>query len=517
MNIKLFKMFFILTGAIVLSATAESLEYSGIVLTDIGRRAANATVTVENLADRSKRFVAVTDTTGRFSFSIETAVKEQPIPFQLYGNFPNPFNPQTRISYSIDNASDVTISIYNILGRRVCTMDQGYREPGFYTAVWDGRGDSGNSNSAGVYLYKLDAGGRSITSKMLMVDSSAGSWINAKLVPVNTFKKNEEILYLITVVQPDAETLSLGPMTLNETDEVVLTINRIMTKMQLVKGATFLRGTDKRWYPNLYPAHKVKISRDYLMDKYEVTAGVFSDVMNFALSRGDIVVDSLLVKNTIGDSQILLKLDTPERWTNICVEFRDGAFIPKVECEKSPITFVSWYGAIFFCYERNIMKGLPQAIDVNDWSCDFKSTGYRLPTDCEWALAAKSTELREYPFGKDPGYYKPMNTQLNDDGFNDILAPVGWFSPQGDSYDGVSDMGGNVYEWIWDWRVYYKISWLDSLLVDPTGPENGKNKTCRGGSAYGCFRTARNFDKAHVLVSRTSHDIGFRTVRTADN
>jgi len=492
---------------------ARAINYSGKVVNDIGRPAYNATITVRNLANPNEEYTAVTDTTGLFSFVITDVAGERRIPFRLYGNFPNPFNPCTRISYSLDGASDVKITIYNILGQIVRSIEHGYREPGYYTAIWDGTDDSGEPCSAGVYLYRLDAGGRSLTAKMLMVDSSTGSWINANSVPKAAFKTSGDILYVVTVSHPDAKTLTLGPLTINATTDTLLVIERIMTKMELVHHNTYTRGTDKRYYPHIYPAHRVRITHDFLMDKYEVTTALYCEMLNRALARGEIVVEDGYVKNVVGDSQKLVLVDTPEKKMNVPIVFSGDGFAPKKGMEKIPVSFITWYGAMFYCYERNVHEGFPQAVNITDWSCDIKSTGYRLPTDAEWELAARWTDDREYAFGPDPGHYKPMNVQLNDDGFDNVLSPVGWFSPQGDSHDGICDLSGNVYEWVLDWQGLYDPSWVDSVLVDPTGPETGLNKVCRGGSAQGCFRSARTYDKANIFIADTLMNIGFRTIR----
>ncbi len=499
-------------GLMTAALSAGAIEYAGMVLNEIGRPTANATVTMERVAEPGNAMSVVTDTTGTFSFLITSVGDDsKPVPFGLYGNFPNPFNPQTRISYSTDQGSNVVVSIFNALGQQIRTLQEGYREPGFYTAVWDGRDDSGRGCSAGVYLYRLTAGGRTAASKMLMVDSATGAWIPGTTVNRQAYTGNEDRLYVVTVTHPDAETLTVGPMTIESSTGNVLNINRIIDKMQLISKNTYTRGS--QWYHHASPLHKVQITHDFYIDKYEVTGELFCRVMNYALKRGALNLDSLAVKNAVGLPQPLFLLDTPEKRTTVCIEFANGEFAPKPGMSRLPMTFVSWYGAQFFCHERNLLEGFPQTIDLENWTCDFESAGYRLPTESEWELVGAWTDGREYAFGPDPGWYRPMNTQLNDDGFEDELSPVGWFSPQGDSHDGCCDISGNVYEWTWDWMAFYKQNWVDSTLVDPRGPATGYNKVVRGGTTFGCFRAARVGDRANVLINRMTHEIGFRTVR----
>jgi hypothetical protein len=84
--------------------------------------------------------------------------------FALSQNYPNPFNASTIIQYSLPEASDVTIDIYDLLGRIVETLVQGERPAGYHRVEWDA-GD----NSSGLYFYRIQAGENSETSKMMLL------------------------------------------------------------------------------------------------------------------------------------------------------------------------------------------------------------------------------------------------------------------------------------------------------------------------------------------------------------
>lgn len=88
---------------------------------------------------------------------------------ELMQNSPNPFNPSTAIKFYIPNNSDVTIKIYNILGREVTTLINNQTEAGYHIVYWNGRDRYGSETSSGVYFYRLTAGNFSETRKMLMM------------------------------------------------------------------------------------------------------------------------------------------------------------------------------------------------------------------------------------------------------------------------------------------------------------------------------------------------------------
>ena len=92
-----------------------------------------------------------------------------PAKFELAQNFPNPFNPTTDITFSIDRAANVDLSIYNMLGQKVRTLTTGSKVAGTHVLRWDGRDESGSSVSTGIYLYTLTDGSTSITKKMALM------------------------------------------------------------------------------------------------------------------------------------------------------------------------------------------------------------------------------------------------------------------------------------------------------------------------------------------------------------
>jgi hypothetical protein len=87
----------------------------------------------------------------------------------LYQNHPNPFNGQTRISYTLPVSCHATLGIYTILGEPVCTLFDGDQSAGTFSIGWNGAGNSGTRLSPGIYLYRLQTESYSETRKMFLV------------------------------------------------------------------------------------------------------------------------------------------------------------------------------------------------------------------------------------------------------------------------------------------------------------------------------------------------------------
>ncbi len=94
------------------------------------------------------------DNNGGFKYSSVVDVTTLPKEFSLSQNYPNPFNPTTAISYQLSAVSNVTLKIYDALGREVTTLVNGQQNAGVYNVVFDG-----GKYSSGVYIYKIDAVG----------------------------------------------------------------------------------------------------------------------------------------------------------------------------------------------------------------------------------------------------------------------------------------------------------------------------------------------------------------------
>jgi hypothetical protein len=92
-----------------------------------------------------------------------------PKEFDLRQNYPNPFNPTTVIEYALPKPSQVKIQIYNILGQRVRNLIDQRQEPGYQTIHWDGKDDSGNEVSSGIYFYRIVAGNFVKCQKMTLL------------------------------------------------------------------------------------------------------------------------------------------------------------------------------------------------------------------------------------------------------------------------------------------------------------------------------------------------------------
>lgn len=94
---------------------------------------------------------------------------ESPTGFMLQENYPNPFNPETTIKYSVGEATQVSIKVYNLTGQHVSTLLDRYHTAGEYQARWNGFNEQGAAVSSGTYFYKMTTDRYSQTRKMTLI------------------------------------------------------------------------------------------------------------------------------------------------------------------------------------------------------------------------------------------------------------------------------------------------------------------------------------------------------------
>jgi formylglycine-generating enzyme required for sulfatase activity len=236
----------------------------------------------------------------------------------------------------------------------------------------------------------------------------------------------------------------------------------------LVPAGTFLMGTDS--FRSSRPVHEVTISRPFLIDRFEVSAGRFRAC-----------VEADLCRETIGSGA---ECNYPnERW-------------------DLPLNCIPWVWAQRFC-ERY---------------------GGRLPTEAEWEYAARGTDERIYPWGNDEptcerAWY--FDCEPNYDFF--IPSTIG-SHPAGASHFGVEDLAGNVWEWVADWFSADAYSACADGCTDPLGPSGPPENTERSVRGGGQFASDTRDPMVYPLSALRSDardsasptgsfvDIGFRCI-----
>lgn len=104
------------------------------------------------------------DNNGDFHYSSIKSLKIEPSSFNLFTNYPNPFNPGTIISYQLTANSFVTLKVFDLLGREITTLENTRKNPGKHDIHFDA-----TELTAGIYIYQLRAGNQVETRKMLLV------------------------------------------------------------------------------------------------------------------------------------------------------------------------------------------------------------------------------------------------------------------------------------------------------------------------------------------------------------
>jgi formylglycine-generating enzyme required for sulfatase activity len=220
------------------------------------------------------------------------------------------------------------------------------------------------------------------------------------------------------------------------------------------------------WFMDQVPAHEVELAEFYL-DRFEVTVAEFALFLTYAAG------------------EYHYHPDQP-------IERVAGGYLPIAGREQLPIVYVSWEAAQHYCR----------------WA------GKRLPTEAEWERAAAGTDVREYPWGGDLGpscaraVYFPGSSYCEDGPL-----PVG-SRPEGATPEGISDLAGNVAEWVAD---YYQWDYYaESPASDPPGPAEGTLRAVRGGGYLEWRYALRTRARRSADPDSRSANLGFRCAWSAE-
>jgi len=88
---------------------------------------------------------------------------------KLSYNYPNPFNPETTIDYSLKEPGNISLEIYNIRGQKVNTLINEFKDVGYHSVIWNGRDSNDNQVSSGIYFYKLNVNGKTEAVKKCLL------------------------------------------------------------------------------------------------------------------------------------------------------------------------------------------------------------------------------------------------------------------------------------------------------------------------------------------------------------
>jgi hypothetical protein len=120
--------------------------------------------------DKKQEWIAAgKPTTVDVSGVNENEIAALPAGFSLSQNYPNPFNPSTCIEYQLIKSELVKLTVYNVLGKAVKTLINEKQTSGAKRITWDGTNDVGDKMVSGIYYYRLEAGGKSKTKKMVLL------------------------------------------------------------------------------------------------------------------------------------------------------------------------------------------------------------------------------------------------------------------------------------------------------------------------------------------------------------
>ena len=239
--------------------------------------------------------------------------------------------------------------------------------------------------------------------------------------------------------------------------------NSIGMEFVEIPAGEFMMGAsqeDRQAEPDEKPAHRVVLTQNYWLGRFEVTQAQYETVMG-------------------------------ENPSNFGPNGREADAVRGLNYEQLPVEFVNWFEASEFCEK---LSALPEEQKAG--------RSYRLPTEAEWEYACRAGTTTRFSFGDT---VDPQHANYKGDVGHTL--PVGSYPP---NPFGLHDMHGNVLEWCADWHSddYYK----NSPVEDPTGPEISQHdvRVLRGGGYLFKAASSAFRDRISPYLRGSSH--GFRVV-----
>jgi flagellar hook assembly protein FlgD len=97
------------------------------------------------------------------------SLTNMPTEVSLSPAYPNPFNPSTKIPFTIKTSGIVLIKVFDLQGREIITLFDGIKQAGSHSISWKGKDQSGNLMPSGTYIYQINSNGFSKSKKMHLI------------------------------------------------------------------------------------------------------------------------------------------------------------------------------------------------------------------------------------------------------------------------------------------------------------------------------------------------------------
>ena len=550
---------FVATGA------AEQPSVSGQVRLSDGQPVAGAQVLLFDLANLRRYVGATADEGGQFALSLGTGL---PQGFALGQNYPNPFNPGTVIPYQLATDGYVRLEVFNLLGQRVATLVDGEQLAGAYAVPWDARDAAGYGVAAGVYIYRLTAGGESATRRMVLVDGSAGfggsaSTSSADRVLLGGGRVEAEGSAYGLVVFGDGMVahveaglrVGAGPLVVevqragrgkttqvriqllgdvdnngqvNIADALLVMAYSLGASLAMPNGGDIalgdvngdgrVDGEDARLI-ELYSTDPSFPGLPAGIGKPQSEGDVPRRAMTVALAGGEQMEFVWVAPGTfrMGSGGEGWDDERPQHEVMVGKGFYLGRYeVTQGQWEavmgttpwagKARVRSHPWNPAVYISWED------AQAF-ISRLNSAAGETLYRLPTEAEWEYAGRAGTATRWSFGDEAsalGDYAWYEGNVWG-GEEEYARAVGTKLP---NHWGLYDMQGNVWEWVQDW--YDKSFYHRSPRLDPQGPAVGSGRVLRGGGFGNVAKHLRSAYRYSYAPDYRSFDVGMRLLRLVE-